>query len=115
MVRDADSQGSQQIERRCRQLGIPLLDLLPGLINPAMVSRIDVDLARRLRAVPVSEEEGQITVAMADPTDARAVKIVTESLGSSIVPVYSSPAAIEAVLESLQEMQAAKIFSYSRE
>lgn len=97
-----ESRSGHEIERRCRRLGIPLLDLMPDMIDPAVACRIELDAARRLLAVPVSGEEGQITVAMADPTDPAAVDALARLLESSVFPVYSAPAAIHRALEHLE-------------
>lgn len=97
------------MERQCRQMGIALLDLSPELVNPEVAGRVDLEMARQFRLVPISEEQGQVTVAMADPTDARLVERLAAIMHCSVFPVYSSPTAIDSVLDSLRETQIASI------
>lgn len=101
-----DSSTSRREERRirdrCFELGIPLLKLSPDLIDPQVAARVDLDLVRRLRAIPISEEDGQVTVAMADPTDDEAISHLVEALGCAVFPVFSSLADIETGLKRLQ-------------
>jgi len=96
---------SQSIEQQCRRKGIPLLDLKPDMIAPSVASRIDLEMARRLCVVPVSEEDGLVTVAMADPFDTQAVELLGRLLGAGVVPVCSTCSAIEVALERLQVLQ----------
>jgi hypothetical protein len=96
------AKGSQLIEQQCRRKGIPLLDLKPDMIAPSVAGRVNLEVAFRLRAVPVSEEDGLVTVAMADPFDAQALEALGQLLKSGVVPVYSAPAAIEEALKHLQ-------------
>ncbi len=100
MVRSA-----QLIEQQCRRKGIPRLDLKPDMIAPSVAGRVDLETARRLQAVPVSEEDGQVTVAMVDPFDTQALEALKGLLKSGVVPVYSAPAAIEEALKRLQALE----------
>lgn len=99
------AKGAQLIEQQCRRRGIPLLDLKPDMIAPSVAARVDFETARQLHAVPVSEEDGQVTVAMADPFDTQALEALGRLLKSGVVPVYSAPAAIEQALKHLQTLE----------
>lgn len=104
------AKGPQSIEQQCRHKGIPLLDLKPDMIAPSVAGRVDLDTAQRLHAVPVSEEDGLVTVAMADPFDAQALEALGQLLKSGVVPVYSTPTAIDEALERLQVLARENLF-----
>jgi hypothetical protein len=99
------AKGPQLIEQQCRRNGIPLLDLKPDMIAPSVAGRVDLGTACRLQAVPVSEEDGLVTVAMADPFDTQALEALGRLLKSGVVPVYSAPAAIDEALKHLQALE----------
>ncbi len=57
-----------------------------GRIGPAPIGRVTAELAWRHDALPISvDETGNLTLAMADPTDVRAVNEIAEHSGSYVV------------------------------
>lgn len=66
--------------------------------NPALARRLPPALAWRYHALPVAEDNGCITVAMADPDDAAAREAVETALGMTTYMVRGDPAAIDALL-----------------
>ena len=77
---------------------------LDGLaVNLRLARRLAPVVACRYHALPVAEENGRITVAMADPDDPVAREAVVSSLGapSYVVVVKGNPAVIDALLAEL--------------
>ncbi|MCL7452095.1 MAG: universal stress protein [Anaerolineae bacterium] len=66
--------------------------------DPRIARRLPADLAWRLHALPVAEDEGRITVAMADPADEAARDLLLAALGSATCVVQADPAAIDQCL-----------------
>lgn len=66
--------------------------------DPTLAQRLPRDLAWRCHALPLAEDNGRITVAMADPEDAEAREAVVAALGPSSCVVRGSPLAIDALL-----------------
>lgn len=73
----------------------------------ALPDRLPLDLAQRYHALPVAEDDGRITVAMADPTDRAAREAVIAALApavedvdrpSSVYIVQGDRAAIDSIL-----------------
>ncbi|UCC64360.1 MAG: universal stress protein [Anaerolineae bacterium] len=77
-------------------------------VNPRLARRLPPDLAWRYRALPVAEESGRITVAMADPDDAAAREAIEAALGTACCAVRGNPAAIEALLRELWPQEATR-------
>ncbi len=70
-------------------------------IRPHLARRLPASLARRYHAIPVAEENGHITVAMADPDDLRARKAVVSSLGLDACLVKGNGVDIDALIEQI--------------
>ncbi|WP_369600978.1 ATPase, T2SS/T4P/T4SS family [Hahella sp. SMD15-11] len=99
------------------QLGIPFVDLKHFQFNPDLVQRLPEHLARRYRAIILSEEQGALLVGMSDPMDlmaydhiAREVKqplkqaVVRESeLLEALDRVYRRTEEISNLAEELEE------------
>lgn len=68
------------------------------IVNPRLARLLPPAVACRCRALPVAEENGRITVAMADPDDAVARELVATALGVPSRVVRCDPAAIDALL-----------------
>jgi len=66
--------------------------------NPALVRRLPAETARRFHALPLAEDGGSVTVAMANPDDAGARQAVTAVLGSDVCLVQADPSTIDALL-----------------
>jgi len=66
--------------------------------NPILARRLPADLARRFHALPLAEDNGRITVVMADPKDAVAREAVVSALGSAPCMVQGDLLAIDALL-----------------
>lgn len=66
--------------------------------NPALARRLPPDLACRFHALPVAEDQGRITVAMADPADSQARAAVVSALGPESCVVQGDAQAIDTLL-----------------
>lgn len=63
------------------QTGTERVSLTPEMVDPAAVDLIPKQLARQLRLIPLRMEEDALTVAMADPSDIRAIDRVRQLTG----------------------------------
>ncbi len=76
------------------QLGIPHVDLEKYTINPAACLLIPEGLARRYELIPISQQNGMLTVAMSDPLNVFAIDDVTIYSAMEVQPVIASSAEI---------------------
>jgi nucleotide-binding universal stress UspA family protein len=67
-------------------------------VNPRLARRLPPALACLYRALPVAEDGGHITVAMADPGDAAARQAIEAALGTTCCVVQGDAAVIDALL-----------------
>jgi hypothetical protein len=89
------------IELLAEQLRMHLIDV--SRVNPdrEMLSLLPRETARRLAALPLRRVDGQIEIAVADPTDENAVGELTRLLGTSLRLFLASKADIEAAVDRL--------------
>ena len=66
-----------------------------------LARRLPADLARRFHAVPLAEDRGWITVAMADPDDLTARAAIASILGPAVCVVRADPAAIDTLVAQI--------------
>ncbi len=69
--------------------------------DPVLARRLPSELAWRCHALPLAEDNGRVTVAMADPDDAEARQAVVAALGPRSCVVRGSPLAIDARLTEI--------------
>lgn len=69
--------------------------------NWKVAARLPFDLACQWHALPIAEEHGHITVAMANPEDKQARDIITSELG---VPVFTVQANLDSIDELIAEI-----------
>jgi nucleotide-binding universal stress UspA family protein len=69
--------------------------------NPKLARRLPADLAWRCHALLLAEDNGRVTVAMADPDDAAARQAVATALGTEAYVVQGDPVAIDAQLATI--------------
>ena len=81
--------------------GIGYLTLDELTADPKLARRLPPDLAWRCHALPLAEDNGRVTVAMADPEDAEAREAVVAALGSKSCVVKGSALAIDARLTEI--------------
>jgi len=86
-----------------KQVDIPCISLLNIAIPEATLGRIPLEMARRLQAIPVKEEQTILHVAMTDPTDIGAVTEMEEVAGLSISPLIAPQSSIAKVIKKYYE------------
>jgi len=75
-------------------------------VNPRLARRLPPALACRYHALPVAEDGGRITVAMADPDDEAARQAIVTILGANCCVVRGDPATIDALLAEVWPAEA---------
>jgi len=83
------------------QLGLPLIDAAGYPEFPILEERVSARFLRESRALPVREDEAELTLAMADPTDTYAISAFEMVTGRAVRPVVAIPTELEAALERL--------------
>ncbi len=78
-----------------RQMELPYLGPDFDRLNSDLAGLVDREVAERLRAVPVSREDGAVLVAMVHPDDMVAMDDLTVHTGEIVVPGVASPMTLE--------------------
>jgi nucleotide-binding universal stress UspA family protein len=86
-------------QNRSRRNAYLCLDELA--LNLKLARRLPADLAWRFHALPLAEDKGSITVAMANPGDRAAREAIIASLGPTSCLVQGDPATIDALLAEI--------------
>lgn len=81
------------------QAGFPFMQI-PSRLPARLQQLIPYPLAQDLRCAPVGRDHNRLTVAMADPADARAIYHLREVTGMTIFPVSCELSALETLLAS---------------
>jgi hypothetical protein len=79
----------------------PLLSLSQIQIDSALARRLPRRLAYYHLALPIAEDESQITVAMAYPDNRRVEEVIRATLGTTIIPVRSYADEIRKALDTV--------------
>ncbi len=87
--------------------GIPFIDLVETPPDPKLSSVLPADLAKRYRAVPVMQQNGKLTVALADPLDIFAIDEIRQHTKLEIEAVVATEDDIQNALRQLYRMSAA--------
>jgi general secretion pathway protein E len=88
-------------EALAAQLGLPLVDASGYPEFPILEERISPRFLREARALPVREDENELALAMADPTDAYTIGAFRMVTGREVKPLVAIPGELEAALERL--------------
>ncbi len=70
-------------------------------LEPRLARRLPADLAWRFHALPLAEDRGRITVAMADPNDPAGREAIAAALGSTACVVRCDAEAIDLLLAQI--------------
>jgi type IV pilus assembly protein PilB len=81
------------------RLAIPRLSLDAMVIDPAVIQRVPVDLARRYTLVPVFSIGSTITLAMADPLNIIAIEEIKYRTGCEIKRAVASISEIKKAID----------------
>jgi type IV pilus assembly protein PilB len=79
----------------------PLVDLNKTVVDQAALNLVPMELCRKYRVLPLTRVNGSVTVAMADPTDIRAVDTLQQITGLHLEVVTAPEQDILAYLDSL--------------
>lgn len=82
-------------------LGVPYVELDAQMVDPDLAASIPAELLRRYQAVPMIQVGNEITIAMADPTDAQAIADIGAVTGAEVKVAMADA---EAVADTLDEL-----------
>jgi type IV pilus assembly protein PilB len=85
-----------------RQAEARLVDLSRTVVDKAALDLVPLDIARRLRAIPISRINGSVTVAMADPLNVVAIDTLQQITGLQVEVVTAPERDILLFLDQLQ-------------
>ena len=83
------------------QLGLPLVEAASYPELPILEERVSARFLRESRALPLAEDESELALAMADPTDEYTVNAFEMVTGRKVRPQVAIPMELEAALERL--------------
>jgi general secretion pathway protein E len=88
-------------EALAEQLGLPLVEAASYPELPILEERVSARFLRESRALPLAEDESELALAMADPTDEYTVNAFEMVTGRKVRPQVAIPMELEAALERL--------------
>ena len=88
-------------EALAAQLGLPLVDAAGYPEFPILEERISARFLREARALPVREDEHELALAMADPTDEYTIGAFRMVTGRNVKALVAIPNELDAALERL--------------
>ena len=88
-------------EALATQLGLPLVDASSYPEFPILEERVSARFLRESRALPLREDESEVALAMADPTDDYTIDAFEMVTGRAVRPMVAIPTELEAALERL--------------
>jgi general secretion pathway protein E len=88
-------------EALATQLGLPLVDATSYPEFPILEERVSARFLRESRALPVREDESELALAMADPTDDYTINAFEMVTGRAVRPMVAIPTELEAAMERL--------------
>src|SRR6266487_3579308 len=88
-------------EALAAQLGLPLVEAAGYPELPILEERVSARFLRECRALPLTEDESELALAMADPTDSYTVNAFEMVTGRRVRPLVAIPTELEAALERL--------------
>jgi general secretion pathway protein E len=83
------------------QLQLPLLDAAGYPEFPILEERVSARFLREARVLPVREDEQELALAMADPTDDYTIGAFRMATGRAVKPMVAVPSELDAALERL--------------
>ncbi len=70
-----------------KQLSIPYVVMRKGLVDPVVFEKLDIDISRRLRVIPMFMVHGELTLATTDPQAIASFSEIEEKLNCKVRPV----------------------------
>lgn len=98
---------AMQARARALELGVPYLSP-PQHIPSSVRKLVPPEVMRQYRCLPVGRNRNALTVALADPTDTRALLCLEEMTGLTIFPVMTDPEVLEHLAQARQPRHAAQ-------
>jgi len=86
-----------------RQYGVPPVDLSKTSVDPAVLTLIPAEIARKHLLIPLRQSGNILTVAMTDPSDIVAIDEVRFITGHNIQPMVAPDASIQNALNRYYE------------
>jgi len=83
------------------QLALPLVDAASYPEFPILEERVSTRFLRETRVLPLREDDAEVALAMADPTDAYTIGAFQMVTGRTVKPMVAIPSELEAALERL--------------
>ncbi len=83
------------------QLDLPMVEAGRYPEFPILEEMVSTRFLREARALPLSEDDAEVVLAMADPTDAYAIDAFRMVTGRTVRPMVAIPTELEAALERL--------------
>ena len=81
------------------QYNIPFMDLSSQTIDSQLRELVSVKIARRWQVMPLSVQQGVLTVAIADPTEQAALDELQNMIGLTVIAVVSTPPDISRAID----------------
>ncbi|MCC7217769.1 MAG: type II secretion system ATPase GspE [Burkholderiales bacterium] len=88
-------------EALAAQLALPLVDAAGYPEFPILEETVSARFLREARALPVREDDAEVVLAMADPTDAYTIGAFEMVTGRAVRPLVAIPTELDAALERL--------------
>jgi general secretion pathway protein E len=88
-------------EALAMQLGLPLIEAAGYPEMPILEERVSARFLRDARALPLTEDEYELALAMADPTDTYTMNAFEMVTGRKVRPLVAIPSELDAALERL--------------
>ena len=105
LVRQGYLTDEQLLEVLEFSLGIPRVQIGLMDINPEIVKLLPTTLISKHQVLPLSVNQGRLTLIMADPLNYQAVDDVRISTGLDVVPVMASERELEAAIQQCTALQ----------
>ncbi len=86
-----------------QQLGIPSVNLLKIEISPETLKIMPLEKIKSMKVLPISIDEGSVTLGMINPRDMLSIKDIEFSLGRKVNPVIVPASQMEAAIQSLMK------------
>jgi general secretion pathway protein E len=88
-------------EALAQQLGLPMMEVGGYPEFPILEERVSARFLREMRALPVREDDNEVALAMADPTDGYTIGALEMVTGRAVRPMVAIPSELESALERL--------------
>jgi type IV pilus assembly protein PilB len=87
------------------QVGLEFVDLTDYQVDVMAVSLLPEQLARRYRALPIAERDGQLLVAMSDPANVYALDDIRAITNRDVQPIVATASDIEQAIRKYSNME----------